>query len=73
LSEATQRDPSRDPLRSWARLAAEGLTLKVLPGDHYSIMRGPAVAMAAEFISAQARKALAWAPEKQAPELGALT
>jgi amino acid adenylation domain-containing protein len=72
LSDATRRDAKRDPLGDWARLAGDGLTLKVLPGDHYSVMQGPAVLMAAEFISQQARKAWPAVPSKPASSQEAL-
>jgi len=36
-----------DPAAAWAALAGAGSELELLPGDHYSIVRPPAVAMLA--------------------------
>ncbi len=42
--------PSRRPAAAWAALAGAGAEVAVLPGDHYSIVRPPAVATLAAVV-----------------------
>src|SRR5947209_10592814 len=40
------------PMKSWAPLAGGGLSIDVLPGDHYALLRHPVVQLTAEKLGA---------------------
>ncbi len=43
-------DLSADPAKDWRNLAAEGVEVHVVPGDHYTMLREPAVQIMAEWL-----------------------
>jgi len=54
MASGTPAEPPRMPMQTWAALAA-GLTIEVLPGDHASILRHPAVRITADKLNALLR------------------
>ena len=43
-------DNSIDPAKDWRNLAAEGVEVHVVPGDHYTMLREPAVQVMADWL-----------------------
>ena len=43
-------DISADPVKDWRNVAAEGVEVHVVPGDHYTMLREPAVQIMAEWL-----------------------
>ena len=43
-------DISADPAKDWRNIAAEGVEVHVVPGDHYTMLREPAVQIMAEWL-----------------------
>ena len=39
-----------DPVKDWRNVAAEGVEVHVVPGDHYTMLREPAVQIMAEWL-----------------------
>jgi thioesterase domain-containing protein len=53
IMTADQRSQEqRIPIKSWGPLAGGGLTIDVLPGDHYTLLRHPNVRAAAAKLEA---------------------
>ena len=43
-------DISTDPAKDWRNMAAAGVEVHVVPGDHYTMLREPAVQVMAEWL-----------------------